>query len=88
MLEDTFPGNEMVSDQLGVVLKTDLPEDVALHFQSHYLMRLYCPIAQLAERWILVPEVLGSTPSRAAARTSGQDWLLVFLWGERQSPDA
>ncbi len=42
----------------------------------------YCPIAQLAERRILVPEVLGSTPSRATPKSiSGISrwWILLCM---------
>ena len=45
----------------------------------------YCPIAQLAERRILVPEVLGSTPSRATRKVlwSLSDCRTFCIWGRR-----
>lgn len=59
--------------------------------ERHWL--IYCPIAQLAERRILVPKVLGSTPSRAtlkdpalqrvrglfAFEPASRDWHQAFL---------
>lgn len=65
-----------VFTQRRLVLTRRSPEVVG----AKQLTTIYCPIAQLAERRILVPKVLGSTPNRATLEDEEEITSLFVLF--------